>query len=215
MTDLIRELELLGSEVEWPATPAFAPRVSREPASRRRRRPRRRLALAIVLAALLLAAGALAATGVIHFGGATIHRVDRLPAVDPAPRLALGQPIRLSEARAILPVVLPPRLARPDAVYTRDNSLNFLYLRAGKPHAVLTVFRDDGRVMLDKLVYTSTQIRRVRVDGAPGLYVAGVHVVDFLYGGDPRLSKPTLLWVRGGLTYRLEARDALGLASAG
>src|SRR4051794_224232 len=74
MSDLIRELELLGGEVEWPATPAFAPRASREPVRKRRRRPRRRVALAIVLAALLLAAGALAATGVIHFGGATIHR---------------------------------------------------------------------------------------------------------------------------------------------
>jgi hypothetical protein len=215
VTDLIRELELLGGEIEWPATPAFAPRAAREAVPRHRRRPRRRLALAIVLGALLLAAGALAATGVIHFGAATIHRVDTLPPVDRAPRLALGEPIRPSEARAIMPVSLPPRLARPDAVYTRDNTLNFLYLRDGKPHAVLTVLREDGRALLDKLVYTSTEIRRVRVDGAPGLYIAGVHVVDFLYGGDPRLSQPTLLWVRGGLTYRLEARDALGLASAG
>jgi hypothetical protein len=169
----------------------------------------------MVLGALLLAAGALAATGVIHFGGATIHRVDRLPPVDRAPRLALGTPIAMSEARRILPFTLPPRLAHPDTVYTRDGTVNLLYLEGGRPHAVLTVFREDGRAMFDKLVYTTTKIRRVRVRGAPGLYVPDVHVVDFLYGGEPRLSQPTLLWTRGELTYRLEARDALALASSG
>src|SRR5213076_3223076 len=98
--------------------------------------------------------------------------------------------IRISEARAMLPVVLPPRLSRPDGAYQRDDTLNFLYLRDGRPRAVLTVFR-EGPQLLDKLVYTSTKIRRVRVQGARGLYVAGVHVVDFLYGGGPRLSQPT------------------------
>jgi hypothetical protein len=214
VNDLIRELEALGAEVQWPETPAFAPRAAPAPAPRRRtRRSRRRLVIAIAVAVLALAAGALAATGVIHFGGATIHRVDRLPPLDPAPTLALGTPIRLREARAMLPFALPARLRRPVAVYERDATLNFLYLRAGRPLAVLTVFREDARALLDKLVYTRTKIRRLRVQGAPGLYIAGVHVVDFLYGGDPRLSQPTLLWVRGGLTYRLESREALALAS--
>ena len=210
--DLIRELELLGAEVQWPATPAFAPRAA--PAPPVRRRPRRALVIAIALGVLALAAGALAATGVIHFGGATITRVDTLPPVDRAPRLALGTPITPAEGRRILPFTLPPRLAHPDAVYTRDNTVNLLYLRDGKPHAILTVFR-EGRAILDKLVATSTKIRRVRVNGAPGLYVPDAHVVDFLYGGDPRLSQPTLLWVDGNLTYRLESRDALALASGG
>src|SRR6185436_14740781 len=100
------------------------------PAPPVRRRPRRALVIAIALGVLALAAGALAATGVIHFGGATITRVDTLP-----------------------------------PVYTRDSAINFLYLRDGKPHAILTVFR-EGRMILDKLVATSTKIRRVRVNGA-------------------------------------------------
>jgi hypothetical protein len=211
VSDLIRELELLGAEVDWPATPAFSRATEGTVPSVARRR---RLVVAIALATLALAAGALAATGVIHFGGATIKRVDTLPPVDRAPRLELGLPIRMSEARGILPFTLPPRLARPDATYSRDGALNFLYLERGKPHAVLTVFR-EGTGFLDKLVHTTTKIRHVRVQGAPGLYIADPHVVDFIYGGDPRLSQPTLLWTKGGLTYRLEARDALGLASAG
>ena len=213
MSDVIHELELLGAEIEWPATPAFAPRAARAPRARSRR-PSRRLILVVALAVLALAAGALAATGVIHFGGATITRVDTLPPVDKAPRLALGTPVRLAEAERILPFTLPPRLAHPDAVYMREDTINLLYLRDGKPRAVLTVFR-EGSGILDKLVYTTTKLRRVRVNGAPGLYVPDVHVVDFLYGGGPRLSQPTLLWVKDNLTYRLEARDALALASGG
>ena len=212
MSDLIHELELLGAQVEWPETPAFTPRAA--PTVAPRRRPRRALIIAIALGVLALGAGALAATGVIHFGGATITRVDTLPPVDKAPRLALGTPITLAEAKRILPFTLPSRLAHPDAVYTRDDTINLLYQRGGRPHAVLTVFR-EGRAILDKLVYTSTKIRRVRVNGAPGLYVPDPHVVDFLYGGNPRLSQPTLLWVQDNLTYRLEARDALALASGG
>jgi hypothetical protein len=212
VSDLIRELELLGAEVEWPETPAFTPRAA--PTVAPRRRPRRALIIAVALGVLALGAGALAATGVIHFGGATITRVDTLPPVDKAPRLALGTPITLVEAKRILPFALPPRLAHPDAVYTRDDTINLLYLQDGRPHAVLTVFR-EGRAILDKLVSTSTKIRRVRVNGAPGLYVPDPHVVDFLYGGNPRLSQPTLLWVQDNLTYRLEARDALALASRG
>jgi len=212
VSDLVRELELLSAEVDWPATPAFAPRATKGTVPSVARR--RRLVVAIVLGVLALGAGALAATGVIHFGGATIKRVDTLPPVDRAPRLALGTPIRAVEARRILAYRLPPRLSDPDAIYTRDGSLNFLYLEHGRPRAVLTVFR-EGSAFLDKLVHTTTKIRRVRVQGAPGLYVPDVHVVDFLYGGDPRLSQPTLLWTKGGLTYRLEAKDALGLASSG
>jgi hypothetical protein len=215
MSDLVRDLELLGAEIEWPQTPAFTPRAETAPA-RRRRPSRRRLIVIIALGVLALAAGALAATGVIHFGGATITRVDTLPPVDKAPRLELGTPITIAEAERILPFTLPPRLAHPDGVYTRtvDGTVNMLYLRGGKPSAVLTVFR-EGRGILDKLVYTTTKVRRVRVNGAPGLYIPDVHVVDFLYGGNPRLSQPTLLWVEDDLTYRLEARDALALASRG
>jgi hypothetical protein len=213
MSDLVHELEQLATELEWPPTPAFTPRAQAVP-RRRRRRLSRGLIMAIALGILALGAGALAATGVIHFGGATITRVDTLPPVDRAPRLQLGTPITLGQARGLLRLTLPPRLARPDAAYTHDGSVSLLYLRDGRPRAVLTVLR-EGPGLFDKLVYTATKIRRVHVQGARGLYIPGIHVVDFIYEDRPRLSKPTLLWVRDGLTYRLEADDALSLASAG
>ena len=213
-SDLIRELELLGAEVDWPTTPAFATQES-VPSAARRRRARRRLVVALALAVLLAAAGALAATGVIHFGGATIKRVDRLPPANPVASMQLGTPIRIPEARALLPGLrLPRRLAHPDAAYQDPRGVSFVYLDAHhRPRAILGVLH-EGPELLQKLVSVSTQIRRVRVDGVPGIYVAGTHVVDFLYGPGRRLSRPTVLWARGGLLYRLESRQALRLASA-
>jgi hypothetical protein len=163
---------------------------------------------------LLAAVGALAATGVIHFGGATIKRVDRLPPADPVSSMQLGTPVRIAEARRLLPGLrLPGRLKNPDAAYQDPRAVSFVYLDAHRrPRAILGVLR-EGPELLQKLVSLSTQIRRVRVDGAPGLYIAGTHVVDFLYGPGRRLSRPTVLWHRGGLLYRLEAKDALTIAS--
>jgi hypothetical protein len=215
VSDLIHELELLAADVEWPATPQLAPRgAAHAPVHRRRRRPHRRLALALALGVLALAAAALAATGVIHVGsGVTIHRVEQLPPVDPAPTLGLGAPIRVAEARRLMPAPLPPRLRSPDAAYRDDRGIAYLYLGPHGPRAILSVYR-EGPQLIDKLVSIATDVRRVRVQGARGIYVPDVHVVDFLYGPGRRLSRPTLLWARGSLTYRLESADALALASA-
>jgi hypothetical protein len=209
-SDLIRELELLRDEVDWPATPAFrratggtVPTVAR----------RRRLVVAVALAVLLAAAGALAATGVIHFGGATITRVDQLPPADPVASMQLGTPIRIAEAERLLPVRLPPRLRHPDAAYQDTRGVSFVYLGAHGPRAILAVLH-EGPELLRKLVAVGTPVRHVRVDGVPALYVAATHVVDFVYGPGRRLSRPTLLWSRDGLLYRLESAQALALASA-
>src|SRR5439155_21480575 len=129
------------------------------PARRGGRRPtrrRRRLALAIALAALLLAAVALAATGVIHFHGATIHRVNKLPPANPVPHLVLGTPIRIAEATRLVPAVrLPPRLSAPDAAYEDERGVNFVYLGPHGPRAILGVLR-EGPELLDKLVSLQT-----------------------------------------------------------
>jgi hypothetical protein len=210
MTDLIRDLELLAADVDWPATPAFRTQVTDTSLRRRRRR---RLVVAIALGVLLAAAGALAATGVIHVGGATIKRVPQLPPADPVASMQLGTPIRLTEAARLMAVRFPPRLRHPDAAYLDPRGISFVYLGAHGPRAILGVLR-DGPGLLQKLVGIGTGIRRVRVDGARGVYIAGTHVVDFLYGPGRRLSRPTLLWARGGLLYRLESADALSLASA-
>ena len=218
MTDLTRELELLAADVDWPATPAFHARATSVPAVHHRTRGavpagRRRFVIAVALAVLLAAAGALAATGVIHLGGATIKRVDRLPPADPVAAMQLGVPVRIAEALKLMPIHLPPRLSRPDAAYSDPRGVSFVYLGPRGPRAILAVLR-DGPGLLEKLVSGGTPVRRVRVQGTRGIYIAGTHVVDFLYGPGRRLSRPTLLWARDGLLYRLESSEALRLASA-
>ena len=191
MNDLIRDLELLGADVDWPATPAFRTQVSVPSVQRTQGTDttvrRRRRAVAKALAR---------------------------PLADPVASMQLGTPIRIPEARALLPGLrLPPRLAHPDAAYQDPRGVSFVYLDAQRrPRAILGVLR-EGPELLQKLVSISTQIRRVRVDGAPGIYIAGTHVVDFLYGPGRRLSRPTVIWDRDGLLYRLEAKDALALAT--
>ena len=191
MNDLIRDLELLGADVDWPATPAFRTQVSVPTVQRTQGTDttvrRRRRAVAKALAR---------------------------PLADPVASMQLGTPIRIPEARALLPGLrLPPRLAHPDAAYQDPRGVSFVYLDAQRrPRAILGVLR-EGPELLQKLVSISTQIRRVRVDGAPGIYIAGTHVVDFLYGPGRRLSRPTVIWDRDGLLYRLEAKDALALAT--
>src|SRR4029079_10846354 len=90
---------------------------------------RRRLVVAVALAVLLAAAGALAATGVIHFGGATIKRGDTLPPADLVGSMQLRTEITSPEARVLLPGLrLPPRLERPDAAYQDPRGISFVYL---------------------------------------------------------------------------------------
>jgi hypothetical protein len=209
--DLIRELELLSAEIDWPATPAFASAAKQAPRAVARRP--RRLVVAVAIALLLAAAAALAATGVIHVGGATIKRVQRLPPAHPVASMRLGTPIGVARATRLAHASLPPRLRAPDAAYRDSRGISFVYMGANGPRAILGVLHDSP-ALIDKLVSMGTPVRHVRVQGVLGVYVAGTHVVDFLYGPGRRLSRPTLLWARGGRLYRLEARDPLALASA-
>ena len=48
-------------------------------------------------------------------------------------------------------------------------------------------------------------MERVEVDGQPGIWVEGEHVVSEPFGL-PRLSGNVLLWEQNGLTLRLEGR---------
>ena len=68
---------------------------------------------------------------------------------------------------------------------------------------------------IEKYVRIEQRVERVEVDGEPGIWVEGRHVV-FEPFGLPRLSGNVLLWEQEGLTLRLEGRftkeQALDLA---
>jgi hypothetical protein len=237
MTDLEQQLVALRDEVAWPATPdlagAVAARIAGEP-----RRARARLALpalrpaAIALVALtilaVVAATLAAAPGVrariadwLGIGAVRIERVERLPDVGPAADLGLGRRTTLAAARRSAGVSVPivAALGPPDAVYvdtaTLDRSASLVYVaRRGLPAAtngigaLLTILPDGDVGVVKKLLGAGTTVTGVDVNGAPGVFISGEeHVIE----PPGRLAGNTLLWVRGGATYRLETalgRDA-------
>ncbi len=215
----------LAREVEYPPTPELAAAVRARVAAqapRRRRwvpRSRRALVLAVSLALLGATGAAAAIPGVRHaigdllgLRGATVQRVPttpRTPAVagrDLGPRVTLAAAARGAGFDLLLP--RDRALGAPESVHLAAGArVTLVY-----PSATLTQAR--GSTALDvvrKLTPPSTPIRRVRVNGEPGLYVDGPHAVMFsdangrIVVDRARSTGPALLWQQGPLLLRLEA----------
>lgn len=209
------------------------------------RRARRRLAsrplpaLAALLAVVVVAVAALLAASpgvradlrrLLGLGTVRVEIVRELPPLRAGSRADLGA--RVTAAEAVLNTGRAAPSARalgpPDALYLGGEppgTLTAAYRpRPGLPEAfdgiaaLVSTFPGDPFAFVGKLVAGGTPLRRVRVAGAPGLWIPGPHGI--VVGGrgnapaelPPRLAGPTLLWVRGGLTYRLEARVPLARA---
>ena len=160
----------------------------------------------------------------LGIGAVRIERVQRLPDVGPGRDLGLGRRSTAAAARRTtgLPVPSIRALGAPDAVYAdrpvaarSSASVSVVYrARRGLPAAtrgigaLLTVLPGGDPAVVKKLAEAGTTVEFVDVGGALGAFVSGEpHVVS----PPNRLAGNTLLWVRGGLTYRLETalgRDA-------
>jgi hypothetical protein len=213
--------------------------VALEPRERvgRGRRPRLRGRLVPALVAalvVLIALGALlaASPGVratlrdwLGIGTVSIKRVDRLPDLSPARRLELGRRVNAAQAARHLghPVVTVRALGAPDAIYAGTAvvpaQVSVVYVaRPGLPPgtagigALLDEIDGDQVPFIQKLVGARVPVKRVDVNGAEGLFVSGPHAVYLPDQLRPRLAGNTLLWVRNGVTYRLET--ALGVDAA-
>ena len=166
MTELEQALTRLGRELDYPQTPALAPRVRArlgQPAPRRRRSLlpaagfRRALALALI-GLLVLAGGVFAAVPSVRdavlefFGlqGATVERRERLPAAPEAGPLRLGQRTTLEQATSVLgftPLV-PADPGNPDGVYVRRDIPGGELALAYRPRAGLPEARTTGLGLL-------------------------------------------------------------------
>jgi hypothetical protein len=234
MAELHDALTRLGADADWPATPALAERVrtaiEAQPAARRgprdwwRGRGRSRRPLLAALLALLVGGGTLAAPGVgsgllerLGLRNATVTKVKRLPSTALGRRLQLGERSSLAAAgrAAGFTLLRPAALGAPKEVYLDRGVVTFIHRAAsGRPVLFTQVPGSAGRYV-QKFVTSDT--RRVRVGGAPGLLFKGPHAVVFAPrgGGEPRvqsarLARNTLMWERGGLLLRLEAEQPLG-----
>lgn len=226
-------LRALGSRVAVPPTPSIAPAVvvRLETERRRRARPpfpgfalwsRRRVVLATAIAVLAL----LALAAVTRFSiGAVQIRVQPTPPATSSPPPpfdlgVLGPPLAPSEAAARMrfPVHLPAG-ARPDAAFvvegpTGAHSVAFVWAPTatsprieGTPWGtvLLEISGDDELVL--KTVNRFEDIVTATVDGRRAAWIPGPHELElqtaagshtFSVGGN------TLIWERGGITYRLE-----------
>jgi hypothetical protein len=208
MTELERALADL--DVEWPETPAFD---LRSPAHTRRRR-----LLAGAVAALLALGVALAVSPArsailrfFHLGGVTIQRVQTLPpAQGGALRDALGLPIAHADAERLLGRPFAVRDAR---VY-RDGAVVSALIQRDPPVLLSELRTGRDPFLLKKFASGSTQVEPVSLGaGVPAIWIYGGRHVFMAPALPPRYAGNTLLWQRGGITYRLEGR-ALTLAHA-
>jgi hypothetical protein len=184
---------------------------------------------------------------VANLFGFTELAVQPLPSEAPSPHttldadLDLGDLVTLDQAReqSSFPVSIPgvPTLGTPDAVYVRHEqgleSVSLVYRpRAGFPAAIdtgvgllLTQYAGTARPFFEKFVDAGEPMTRVNVDGRwPGLYFRSPHQIllrspdGLVHEDQPRLAAPTLVWVRGDVTFRLEAavdlEQALAVASS-
>jgi hypothetical protein len=92
-------------------------------------------------------------------------------------------------------------------LYANEGAVSTL-LAVPQP-ALLTEF---GNAYMLKKLATGAPVGVEVAPGSPGLWIAGEHVVVFP-GASPRFAGNVLLWTRGNVTYRLEARG-LGEARA-
>jgi len=171
----------------------------------------------------------------LGIGAVRIERVERLPDLAPARELGLGRRTTVAAAERAAGFAAPVAraLGPPDAVYVdrvgRGRAISLVYVpRPGLPvatsgtGAVIEAFHGDALALVKKLVQGGVDLHFLDVDGADGYFVEGPHALVYADdatgagasgGGErpDRLAGNTLVWMRGGITYRLEAdvgRDA-------
>lgn len=229
MPDLERELTDLSTFIAWPATPQL------KVALRQGFAWSRALAIAAVFVLVVAALFAYTPTRDAIAGFLNLHTtINRVPAIQtPSPRagqaLGLGTPTTLSAAQTALgwPIVVPPALGRPDAVYVAlppsgptggEVTLVFKSRPGIKPSGQtgVSILLTEARGSVNEQYFTKTvgpdvTIEAVRVNGHPGWWIAGApHVFVFTdANGNPyfdtlRLATNTLIIDDGVTVVRIE-----------
>jgi hypothetical protein len=212
MTDFERALRAL--DVDWPTPPEL--RLELTP-----RRRVRMVVVPVVVAAVAVAFAVPQSRSAIldffHLGGVTVVRVETLPTAEERPLAAgLGAPAGDAEAGRVLGTAFLPKAH--GTLYQRDGFVSTVL----RGPVLLSEF---GSAYLIKKFATGT-VESVEVSpGVPGLWIAGAPHAVFFPNASPRLAGRVLVWVKGGVTFRLEgpglskenalrlAREILGTAA--
>lgn len=190
-------------------------------------------AVAALVAGILLVSPAArtAVADLLGLGGIGIRFGESPPAPpEVSPDLGLGSRTTLEEARrrASFEVLVPglPEFAEPDEVYylpdVPGGQVNLLYRpRADLPPTalpdigmLLSQFRGSvsERDVMGKVIPSGTRIDAVTVGDVPGVWIEGELHYHFYLDAEGkqrqetiRLAANTLIWVRSGITFRLES----------
>lgn len=216
MTELEQALVALGAELEFPPTPDLTGAVRARLGRRRRWLRPAAFALAVVVVAFGIAMAVPDARSAIlrffHIGAATVERVETLPPAKQRPLVAgLGPALVREDAEmaAGLRIRLPRGVPAPARYYARPGLIATLLRVNGTP-VLLAEIRNDQTVFAKKAIEKQTTVEPVRV-GEYGLWLEGpAHVLIWRFGApfvhvvETRLAGNVLIWVRLGITYRLE-----------
>jgi hypothetical protein len=230
MSDLIQELQTLGLEWTVATRDDLSDRVLAEigevvPRTRNAPRLRRWLvALAAALAAIGISAAVSAPVraAIVHvfrFGGVEVR-----PGPGPAPATSPSLPgehrttLQAASAEAGFTVRAPSALGPPDRITVSDAHVVSLYYQAGGRPIRIDEFAQDLSMMFEKYTATGTATH-VTVGGRDGYWFDDPTITLYLGpdGADPgsaRRTDGTLLWVDGGVTYRMDGLRPLSAALA-
>jgi hypothetical protein len=205
MPELELTLRQLGAELDWPPEPTLAPRVAVAIRAPRRRRSLRR-PLALGFAVLVLAVAVAMAVpparsailDLLHIGGVDIQRVETLPEL-PAGSVAPGVRVPLDDALDSVPFdVVVPEGYRNVYLAEGEGIVTFVW-----PDRLLMELSGDKQ-LLKKVVDQDSTLAMLDVNGYPAVWIEGGPHGLFVPGGEARLAGNTLIWVRDGVTFRLE-----------
>jgi len=208
----------------------------------------RRLALVAALLLLLIGTAALAIPGTrdaiahfFHVQGVIVNRVPSpAPSLTPPTSLNLGRLTTITGAQAAVrfTIAVPAKLGPPDAVYVASGPPGGEVALAYTPRPGIPLVRQTGLGVLitefrgdlipgfiSKEVGPGATAEEVSVNGDPGWWIAGEpHTILIRVSPDSsqletlRLAANTLVWARGGVTYRIESdlskADAMRIASS-
>lgn len=185
------------------------------------------LVLALITFGATLAVSPSARSAVLELLGLRSVRIERRePSPAPGAGLGLGPRATLGRARAAagFPVRVPRALGAPDAVHLdpaggRPRVALVYRARPGWPRLLVQAFRATVTPLAEKSAGAATRVRRVRIGGAPAVFLEGAHGFAFLDQGeavfeDQRLAGNTLLLERDGVLTRIEGDVPLARAAA-
>jgi hypothetical protein len=146
------------------------------------------------------------------------------PASSPSPSLplvyeGLGDPTTEAQAETYSSgrLLHPGALGVPDRVFRREALVTLAYGKRAPGWLVMEVVA-PSRLLLEKIVMSGGQVRRLTVNGQPGVWVEGPQELIYVSPGDepqveePRLAANSLIWEQDGVAVRIETTH--GLADA-